>query len=74
MSGPHRQEFLEQYKFSLAPATDERPYFFDFFKWQALPELWGMALTSGAGLLDWGYLILIATLVQAALLSLLLIL
>ena len=74
LSGPHRQEFLDQYKFSLAPATDERPYFFDFFKWQALPELWGMALTSGAGLLDWGYLILIATLVQAALLSLLLIL
>ncbi len=62
LSGPHRQEFLDQYKFSLAPATDERPYFFDFFKWQALPELWSVALTSGAGLLDWGYLILIATL------------
>jgi hypothetical protein len=74
LSGPHRQEFLDQYKFSLEPATDERPYFFDFFKWQALPELWNVALISGAGLLDWGYLILIATLVQAALLSLLLIL
>jgi spermidine synthase len=74
LSGPQRQEFLRQYKFSLAPATDERPYFFDFFKWRALPELWSVALTSGAGLLDWGYLILIATLVQAALLSLLLVL
>ena len=53
--GPQRQEFLDRYKFSLAPATDERPYFFDFFRWQALPELWTVALTSGAGLLDWGF-------------------
>ena len=72
--GPDRQRFLDRYKFSLAPATDERPYFFDFFRWRALPELWRVALTSGAGLLDWGYLILIATLAQAALLSLFLIL
>jgi spermidine synthase len=72
--GPERQDFLEQYKFSLVPATDERPYFFDFFKWRALPELWRVALTSGAGLLDWGYLILMATLLQAALLSLFLML
>jgi hypothetical protein len=71
---PDRQHFLEQYKFSLTPATDERPYFFDFFKWRALPELWRVALTSGAGLLDWGYLILMATLLQAALLSLILVL
>jgi len=72
--GPEREDFLDQYKFSLVPATDTRPYFFDFFKWRALPELWGVALQSGAGLLDWGYLILVATLAQAALLSLVLIL
>jgi SAM-dependent methyltransferase len=72
--GAGRPGFLEQYKFSLAPATDARPYFFDFFKWQALPELWRVALSSGTGLLDWGYLILMATLVQAALLSVILIL
>jgi hypothetical protein len=72
--GPQREDFLERYKFNLAPATDARPYFFDFFRWRALPELWSVALTSDAGLLDWGYLILAATLVQAALLSLILIL
>ena len=48
--------------------------FLRLFRWRALPELWRVALTSGAGLLDWGYLILIATLAQAALLSLVLIL
>jgi spermidine synthase len=66
--------FVEQYKFDLRPATDDRPYFFDFFKWAALPELWAVSAQSGGALLDWGYLILTATLVQAALLSALLVL
>jgi spermidine synthase len=68
------EEFLARYKFDLRPATDDRPYFFDFFRWQALPELWTVAAQSGGALLDWGYLILAATLVQAALLSTLLVL
>jgi spermidine synthase len=61
--------FVDRYKFDLTPATDDRPYFFDFFKWAALPELWTVSAQSGGALLDWGYLILTATLVQAALLS-----
>ena len=68
------EEFLARYKFDLRPATDDRPYFFDFFRWRALPELWTVSAQSGGALLDWGYLILAATLVQAALLSLVLVL
>jgi len=66
--------FVARYKFDLRPATDDRPYFFDFFRWQALPELWTVSAQSGGALLDWGYLILVATLVQAALLSAVLVL
>jgi spermidine synthase len=66
--------FLERYKFDLRPATDDRPYFFDFFKWAALPELWTVSAQSGGALLDWGYLVLTATLAQAALLSAVLVL
>jgi spermidine synthase len=66
--------FVDRYKFDLRPATDDRPYFFDFFKWAALPELWTVSAQSGGALLDWGYLILSATLAQAALLSLVLVL
>jgi hypothetical protein len=66
--------FLLRYKFDLRPPTDDRPYFFDSFKWQALPELWAVSAQSGGALLDWGYLILAATLVQAALLSVVLVL
>ena len=72
--GPDRASFLARYKFDVSPATDDRPYFFDFFKWRALPELLHRRALGGATLLDWGYLILISTLAQALVLSLLLIL
>src|SRR5262249_45583280 len=61
-------------KFAIAPATDDRPYFYDFFKWRSLPELLSLPTQGAAGMLDMGYLVLFATLIQAALLSLLLIL
>ena len=72
--GPERDAFIRDYKFDIAPTTDNRPYFFDFFKWRALPELLERRALGGAALLDWGYLVLAATLIQAAALALLLIL
>ncbi|WP_246763251.1 SAM-dependent methyltransferase [Rhizobium sp. 007] len=72
--GPERADFIERYKFDIAPATDDRPYFFDFFRWRALPELLTLRTQGGAAMLDWGYLILATTLVQAAILSAVLIL
>ena len=72
--GEGRREFLERYKFDLTPASDDRPYFFDFFRWRSLPEFLALRSAGGAGLLEWGYLILFATLVQALVLSLLFIL
>jgi len=72
--GPERDSFIARYKFDIAPSTDDRPYFFDFFRRRALPELIAMRAQGGAALLDWGTLIVTATLVQAAALSVLLIL
>ena len=72
--GSERDQFLRDYKFDIAPTTDDRPYFFDFFKWRALSEILQQRALGGAALLDWGYLILAATLVQAAALAVLLIL
>src|SRR5262249_19813763 len=56
--GPQRKEFFRHYKFDVEPTTDDRPYFFDFFKWQALPELLERRTLGGAALLDWGYAVL----------------
>ena len=73
-SGRILRRFSKNYKFAVAPATDDRPYFFDFFKWRFLPELLALGPQGAAALLDMGYLILAATLVQAAALSAVLIL
>jgi len=54
--------------------SDDRPYFGHFFRWRSLPELWRLRAQGGAVLLDSGYLVLVATLVQAVVLALVLVL
>jgi len=72
--GEQRKRFLEDYKFNLDPSSDDRPYFFHFFKWQTLPEILQLRTRGGAALTDAGYLVLVATLLQAIVASVLLIL
>ncbi len=72
--GADSERFLHDYKFNIAPATDDRPYFFHFFKWSTFPELLGLRAVGGLALLDLGYVVLIATLIQAVLASMVLIL
>ena len=72
--GDNPQDFLKQYKFKITPATDNQPYFSNFFKWQLLPEILSLRESGGMPLMEWGYVILIATLAQAMIASLLLIL
>jgi len=67
--GTGRDAFVARYKFDIAPSTDERPYFFDFLKWRTFPELVAIRKAGGAGLLELGKLILVATALQAAMLS-----
>lgn len=67
--GPERAAFLAGYKFNLRPATDDRPYFFHFFKWRTLPEILRLRGQGGMPLLEAGYLVLAATLLQALLVS-----
>ncbi len=67
-------DFVGRYKFDIRPATDERPYSSNYFRWRTLPELFDLWRSSGGALLDWGYPLLVMTLVQAAVVSLVLIL
>lgn len=71
--GQRREQFFRDYAFNLRPATDDRPYFFHFFRWRALPLMLRTFRQSWIPFSEWGYLILIATLVQATLLGILLI-
>jgi hypothetical protein len=72
--GPERERFLDGYQFHVAPATDDRPYFFRFFKWELLPELFALRAQGGLTQVDTGYLVQLGTLAQAAAASLVLIL
>jgi hypothetical protein len=72
--GPARATFVERYKFAIEPSTDDRPYFFRFFRWRTLPEVLALKDRGGLPLLDWGYPVLIATLLQAGVVSAILIL
>jgi len=72
--GEQRQAFVDAYKFNIQPASDDRPFFFQYFKWSSLPEIISLLGQGGMPLLEWGYLILVATLLQALVTSLLLIL
>jgi spermidine synthase len=69
-----REDFLRRYKFAIDPATDDRPYFFHFFKWATLSEFLSMKERGGLPLLEWGYPILVLTLLQALAVSVVLIL
>jgi hypothetical protein len=69
-----RESFYDRYAFHVRPATDDRPYFFRFFKWASLPRL-SDAMGGGAtSIVEWGYLVLIATALQAIAAALLLVL
>ena len=72
--GAARRDYMRAYKFHIEPATDDRPDFGRFFKWRTLPELLDLRGRGGNALIEWGYLVQVATLAQAAAAGLLLIL
>ncbi len=69
LAGDDAAAFLRAYKFDLRPATDDRPYFSNFFRWRTLPEVLALRGQGGLPLLESGYLIVVATLLQAVLLG-----
>lgn len=71
--GDEAERFIDRYKFDIRPATDDRPYFFNFFKWSTLPEILSLYRRGGFSLLELGYPVLILTLLQSIVVSLLLI-
>ena len=72
--GPDRDLFLHTYKFDVAPATDDRPYFSHTLKTSTLLELLRLPERAGFNLVEWGYPVLLTTLAQALVASIMLIL
>lgn len=72
--GPQAREYIRAYRFDIEPARDDRPYFAHSFRWRSLPELMRLRAQGSAVLLDSGYLLVVAALLQAVPLALLLVL
>jgi hypothetical protein len=72
--GPGRSTFLAGYRFNIWPATDDRPFFFRFFKWSLLPQLMALHGQGGFVFVDAGYLVVVLALLQAIIASAILIL
>lgn len=71
--GDRREDFVAGYPFDIRPATDDRPYFRNFFRWPLLAQGWEARGRGGMTLLELGYPLLVATLLQALLAAMLLI-
>jgi len=68
------EEFFRTYPFDVRPPTDDRPYFFRFFRWRSLRTFVTAAGRDWANYVEWGYLVLVATIVQALAAAVLLVL
>jgi len=60
---------IRDYGFDIRPATDARPHAFHTFRWRSLPEILRLREAGSAILIDAGYLVVVASLVQAFLWS-----
>jgi hypothetical protein len=60
-----RDKFYEHYVFNIKPPTDDKPYFFHFFRLSALFYLLKTLGREWIPFVEWGYVILWGTLVQA---------
>ncbi len=63
---PSRARFIADYAFNILPATDDRPYFSQFLRWQSIPELIRLYGGRTFPFLEAGYLLVLMTLLQVA--------
>jgi hypothetical protein len=71
--GPGAERYSATYPFDIRPAADDRPYFHNFFRWSSFRDAWNARGRGGMALLEAGYPVLAATVMQALLAGLLLI-
>ncbi|MCS6806564.1 MAG: hypothetical protein RMM98_08410 [Acidobacteriota bacterium] len=67
--GPSRSEFLRQYLFAIEAPTDDRPYFNQFVRWRALPDMREQLKGTLPAFLELGSLLLLVALIQVAALA-----
>lgn len=69
LSGPEAKSFLQRYVFDVSQTTDDRPFFSHFFQWDKAPTLLRQLQREWLPMVEMGYFFILATLVQAVLVS-----
>ncbi|THU38371.1 spermidine synthase-like protein [Niastella caeni] len=69
-----RSALYAGYDFNIKPATDDRPYFAQFIRWKSLPHLADYFGNRSIPFLEIGYLLVVITLIQIAVVSFVLVL
>ncbi len=64
-----KDSFCRDYPFFIEPATDNRPYYSHFLKFVKIPHFFKLFGRDALSLVDWGYILLISTLIVLTLLS-----
>ena len=70
----NREQFYDDYPFQIRPATDDCPYFSQFLRLGTLAQLLRTFGRNAIPFIEWGYLLLIAILIQAIIAGIILIL
>jgi hypothetical protein len=60
----NREKFFRDWAYNVRPATDDRPYFFDFFRWRSLPRFIESYGHQWFQRLELGYAVLVIAFVQ----------
>ncbi|MFO8006601.1 MAG: hypothetical protein R6V05_02585 [Candidatus Brocadiia bacterium] len=60
-----RDRFFREWAFDVRPATDDSPYFYNFFRWSSLPRFWRAYGRQWLTRLELGYVVLVVALAQA---------
>jgi len=64
---PDRESLFRDWAFDVRPATDESPYFYNFFRWRSLPEYWQTYGRRWLTRVELGYVVLVFALLQVVL-------
>ena len=64
-----RKNFYRNWAYNVKPATDDKPYFFDFFKWRSLFQLMKTYGNHWLQRLELGYVVLMIALLESLLIA-----
>lgn len=68
-----REKLYSEYDFNIRPATDNRPYFSQFYKWQSIPNLAKLFGAHALPFFEMGYLIVVLTFFQILIIAVVLV-